>query len=350
MQAGAAARRQIGRYWFNSLSPAARNMLLSTLANPVAATLGLMTVPPDPFGIKPEGSGFSGRFVCPRSGVVTVLRSSHKQALVYGLNFLQRSMVDTVEHLEEAGLEGGELYAPLAIIRAREVADAIKLIADYEARELAKVRSKELLRMCLTPEQREDLERHQRFTVNVAHDLKDFPVGVFHISMAHSFNVRHVETGERFCVTALDCPIYDQMLTQKLLLEQDPERFFKTANREHGGVGWPMVGGVIYFGPDEWRNVEWRTDVQTSPREPNETNREWTRNAAEIEARYPGFRQTIATPEFQQWLRRQPPHIQRLAESQSAGDALNLLGRYTAQDLQTTRNAGNTIRFRRWIP
>lgn len=49
------------------------------------------------------------------------------------------------------------------------------------------------------------------------------------IKTARSFNVVGPD-GAKYCGQLVDTPIEDQMLAQKLLLEHDPEKFFKNAN------------------------------------------------------------------------------------------------------------------------
>ena len=52
---------------------------------------------------------------------------------------------------------------------------------------------------------------------------------VYTISTQRSFNVTAAD-GTRYCGQLVDTPIEDQMLAQKLLLEHEPEKFFKNAN------------------------------------------------------------------------------------------------------------------------
>jgi len=56
----------------------------------------------------------------------------------------------------------------------------------------------------------------------------------YKISAERSFNVTCLETGNRFCGQLADTPIEDQMLAQKLLLENEPEKFFKNTNMTPG--------------------------------------------------------------------------------------------------------------------
>src|SRR5690242_619791 len=76
-----------------------------------------------------------------------------------------------------------------------------------------------------TRAQREELEQRDCFTVHVAGR------GRFAILPRRTLNVLNLETGECYCcITATDVPLSDLMLTQKLLLEHDPDHFFAIAN------------------------------------------------------------------------------------------------------------------------
>ncbi len=55
------------------------------------------------------------------------------------------------------------------------------------------------------------------------------------ISTARSFNVKGPD-GTKYCGQLVDTPIEDQMLAQKLLLEHEPEKFFKNANKSGGAT------------------------------------------------------------------------------------------------------------------
>ena len=95
-----------------------------------------------------------------------------------------------------------------------------------EARSAAEVRARELLLRMLTPTQREEFRRHGYFVVQVARR------GKFWILPSTIFNVLHTETGACYCAAPRgEIPLSDLMLAQKLLLENDPEAFFRVANR-----------------------------------------------------------------------------------------------------------------------
>jgi hypothetical protein len=89
----------------------------------------------------------------------------------------------------------------------------------------AELRARELLLRMLSPAQRDELEHRDCFTVHVAGR------GRFAILPRRTLNVLNLDNGECYCcVTATDVPLSDLMLTQKLLLERDPEQFFAAAN------------------------------------------------------------------------------------------------------------------------
>jgi hypothetical protein len=89
----------------------------------------------------------------------------------------------------------------------------------------AELRARNLLVRMLTSAQRAEFERREAFTVEVPGR------GRFAILPRRTLNVLDMESGECYCcVTVTDVPLFDLMLTQKLLLEHDPEKFFAAAN------------------------------------------------------------------------------------------------------------------------
>ena len=89
----------------------------------------------------------------------------------------------------------------------------------------AEARARALLVRTLTPAQREEFRLHGWFAVRVRGR------GTFWILPSTYFNVLHMETGHCYCaVPRTEVPLSDLMLTQKLLLENDPEAFFAVAN------------------------------------------------------------------------------------------------------------------------
>lgn len=67
---------------------------------------------------------------------------------------------------------------------------------------------------------------------------------IYVISHARSFNVKCVSTGKKYCGQLSDAPIEDQMLAQKLLLEHDPDKFFKNANVSGSDLGLAGFSGM----------------------------------------------------------------------------------------------------------
>jgi hypothetical protein len=92
----------------------------------------------------------------------------------------------------------------------------------------------------LTPEQREEFERCGYFVVNVTGH------GRFCILPSKMFNVLHIDTGDCYCaILEGDMPLFDLMLAQKLILENDPTRFFGIANRRRK-VAPPTVNESVH--------------------------------------------------------------------------------------------------------
>lgn len=95
-----------------------------------------------------------------------------------------------------------------------------------QARIVAEARARELLLRILSPAQRTEFRRGGYFVVEVAKR------GRFLILPSALFNVLHVATGRSYCaVPRGQTPLADLMLAQKLLLEHDPEQFFRVANQ-----------------------------------------------------------------------------------------------------------------------
>ncbi len=93
---------------------------------------------------------------------------------------------------------------------------------------VAEACANKLLLRVLTPQQRQEIERNGYFAVEVAGR------GKFVILASAMFNVLHITTGLCYCaVPRTAVPMADLMLAQKLLLENDPDQFFKVANCRH---------------------------------------------------------------------------------------------------------------------
>jgi hypothetical protein len=90
----------------------------------------------------------------------------------------------------------------------------------------AEMRARQLLLRLLSPAQREEFQANGYFSVDV--DRR----GRFCILPSTLFNVLHVETGECYCgLPKAELPLCELMLSQKLMLENNPEQFFSVANR-----------------------------------------------------------------------------------------------------------------------
>jgi hypothetical protein len=101
-----------------------------------------------------------------------------------------------------------------------------RLLARRSCEEEAEKRSKALLLRMLSPVQRTQFERENCFTVHVKQR------GRFVVKAANSYNVVGPNSITYCARTEYPVPIYDLMLVQKILLEADPDRFFRIANRD----------------------------------------------------------------------------------------------------------------------
>lgn len=182
-----------------------------------------------------EGNNFIARYECEVTKECFELASLERPAVERGMRHYVERWRSAIRHLREAGMKDEELHIALAVIKPRLVSEAQHERSQEEGLREAEAKAKALLLMCLTPTQQAEFAEHHYFTIEVDHKVSGLPTGAFRIAKGSSFNVTHVESGETFCVVAQEkVPVYDQMLTQKLLLEQEPERFFKTANRSQG--------------------------------------------------------------------------------------------------------------------
>lgn len=105
----------------------------------------------------------------------------------------------------------------------------------------AKEKARQLLLRNLDAGQEKSFKKDGTFRVT-AKDGKAYT-----IKTARSFNVT-AEDGTRYCGQTADTPVEDQMLAQKLLLEHEPEKFFKNANvspASGGDVGFVQSGSGI---------------------------------------------------------------------------------------------------------
>ena len=91
---------------------------------------------------------------------------------------------------------------------------------------VAERRARDLLLRMLTAKQRKEFELYGYFSVETPGR------GSFWILPWRSLNVVEPGTGDCYCgVPEGRLPVYDLMLAQKLLLENDPQHFFSVANR-----------------------------------------------------------------------------------------------------------------------
>lgn len=96
-------------------------------------------------------------------------------------------------------------------------------------RTAAELRAKRLLLRMLSPTQRDELARYGYFTVRVANR------GSFRILPGTMFNVFDPRSGLCYCAGPEGLvPLADWMLAQKLILENDPEQFFRVARCRRG--------------------------------------------------------------------------------------------------------------------
>ena len=103
----------------------------------------------------------------------------------------------------------------------------------------AEARAHALLMRLLSPAQREELERRNCLTVTVPGR------GRFAILPRRTLNVLNLDSGQCYCcITASEVPLSDLMLTQKLLLEHDPEQFFAVANCPSEFLFGSVTGGA----------------------------------------------------------------------------------------------------------
>jgi len=88
-------------------------------------------------------------------------------------------------------------------------------------------RAERLIKRFLTPQQRQDYKQLWGFVV----ETRD--LGPFLIMWDIAYNIISVRTGERFCLKTTEespIPLADLLLTQKMILECDPNLFVARAN------------------------------------------------------------------------------------------------------------------------
>lgn len=105
----------------------------------------------------------------------------------------------------------------------------------------AKQKARKLLIRNLDAGQEKSFKKDGEFRVT-AKDGK-----VYTIKTARSFNVVGPD-GTKYCGQLRDTPVEDQMLAQKLLLEHEPEKFFKNANVSPAMVDMEIMrpGSIVW--------------------------------------------------------------------------------------------------------
>lgn len=115
----------------------------------------------------------------------------------------------------------------------------------------AKQKARELLIRNLDAGQEKSFKKDGEFRVT-AKDGKAYT-----IKTARSFNVVGSD-GAKYCGQLKDTPIEDQMLAQKLLLEHEPEKFFKNANVSPAPTGREIRYSMV-DDPRQWSVTNWGT-------------------------------------------------------------------------------------------
>jgi hypothetical protein len=118
---------------------------------------------------------------------------------------------------------------PIALAGAGEEAAANAAVpaTDWAAARsrASEARARKLLCRTLSASQLQELQTHGCFAVEAPGR------GRFYILPQTSFNVFHPQTGNLYCCTTeIFVPLSDLMVAQKLVLENDPDRFFAVAN------------------------------------------------------------------------------------------------------------------------
>lgn len=135
----------------------------------------------------------------------------------------------------ESPPENWETYHPVlrqaiegVLQRRREHEENRRTAEEIEAR------SRALLHECLDDEQLGEMTEKTQFHVQGADGH------TYLVKKGHGHNVFRIEDGRatvEYCLVQGFVPVYDLMLTQKLLLEADPETFLATANAKEVPLG-----------------------------------------------------------------------------------------------------------------
>lgn len=165
----------------------------------------------------------------------TATEIAMRQAAMYGTSIMRTPELQDLQRLR------AELMRDL--VRDMQFAAMPQMFVDdgtfsrmHRARdpatEAAIARARDTLVSCLNPAQLEQFNATGEFDV-VMSRTQGWPRGRYRIRQRRTYTVLHVETGDEYCAVIEDasCPVFDQMLAMKLLLEIEPARFFATANR-----------------------------------------------------------------------------------------------------------------------
>jgi hypothetical protein len=146
----------------------------------------------------------------------------------------EREIHAFMEHLERQQRQRTMVTSPPVVAPESHFVDALRYAHQYGAMEFwrpqpenpaAKKKARELLVSNLNEAQKKTFTEKGEFAV-AAKDGKTYTV-----KTARSFNVIGPD-GMKYCGQLNDAPVEDQMLAQKLLLEHEPDKFFKNANKQ----------------------------------------------------------------------------------------------------------------------
>lgn len=156
------------------------------------------------------------------------IREESEQRWLFGTSNTTATTATTIVNAD------AYLAQQLAEVRARDAARrereaAVRAVA-AEARGKADRRAKGLLVSFLSDAQRKTLEEHGYFDEHVPGH------GTFRIHKGWAGNVQRLDVQgkarETFCIHPVErISDYDNMLSQRLLLRTDPDKFMRTANR-----------------------------------------------------------------------------------------------------------------------
>ena len=196
----------------------------------------------EPARVRVEGGLFVCEFECKATEKTERFESIDEHAVKRGAAHFAGRWNGAIAHLMAAGLNDKEQVIALRRVAPRFRKEALVEVRREEDARAGERTAKELLLRHLTRDQERDFKRFQWFEVEVTRGPskrgENWEVGLYRISTERAYNVTHVASGVRFCVVAAEAvPIYDQMLTQKLLLETDPAPYFKKANKSGVGEG-----------------------------------------------------------------------------------------------------------------